>query len=138
MKNTFLILLLFIAVAVKAQSQEGTTVTVSIDNVPGDEGKVIVSLFSKDTFMKAPPLQTANSKIENGNISLTFNGVTPGEYAIISYHDKNDNDKIDMSATGMPTEAYGISNNPMSFGPPQWEEARFEVAEEPVTLKIRY
>ncbi|MGB7786281.1 MAG: DUF2141 domain-containing protein [Salinimicrobium sp.] len=138
MKNIFLILLLFAAVAVNAQTTEGTTITVSIDNVPDGQGKVIVSLFNQDTFMKAPPIQSESSSIKDGKISVSFTGVAPGEYGVISFHDRNDNGKIDMNSTGIPTEAYGVSNNPMSFGPPQWSEAKFEVTGEPVELKIRY
>ncbi len=138
MKTKLFILLLFAAVAVSAQTEEGTTVTVTIDNVPGDEGKVIVSLHNQDTFMKTAALQTESSSIKDGKVTVNFNGVAPGVYAVLSFHDRNDNGKIDMSSTGMPSEAYGVSNNPMSFGPPQWSEAKFEVTEEPVELNIRF
>lgn len=122
----------------QAQETSGTQVTVTIPNVPGNEGKVIVSLFDEETFMTAPPLQSGTSEIKEGKATFTFEKVPAGEYGVISFHDKNDNGKIDMEATGMPTEAYGVSNNPMSFGPPQWSEARFEVSEAPVSLEIRY
>ena len=117
---------------------EGTEVTVIVQNVPGNEGKVVISLFNEETFMKAPPLQTEAVAIEDGKATVTFKNVVAGEYGIISFHDKNDNGKIDMQANGMPTEAYGVSNNPMSFGPPQWSDARFEVADQPVIMELRF
>ena len=138
MKNKFLILFLFAAVNVNAQTETGTSVTVIIDNVPGDQGKVVVGLHNQDTFMKSDPIQEESTTIEDGKISVTFKDVLPGEYGLISYHDRNDNGKIDLNLNGRPIEAYGVSNNPMSFGPPQWSEAKFEVLVEPVELKIRY
>lgn len=122
----------------QAQEPTATTVTVTISNIPGDEGKAVISLFNEESFMKAPPVKTGSAEIQEGKASFVFEDITPGEYGVISFHDKNDNNQIDMQANGMPTEAYGVSNNPMSFGPPQWSEAKFEVREEPVKLEIRY
>ncbi|HER41187.1 MAG TPA: DUF2141 domain-containing protein [Salinimicrobium catena] len=122
----------------QAQETSGTQITVTIPNVPGNEGKVIISLYDEETFMKALPLQNGTSEIKDGKATFTFKEVPAGEYGIISIHDENNNDRIDMEPTGMPTEAYGVSNNPMSFGPPQWSEARFEVSDEPISLEIRF
>lgn len=121
-----------------AQENRGTNITVTIPNVPGNDGKVIVSIFTKDTFMKAPPVQTQTSTITDGKATVTFSNIEPGEYGIISFHDKNDNGQIDMEATGMPTEAYGVSNNPPSYGPPQWNDAKFTVADKPINMELRY
>ena len=44
---------------------------------------------------------------------------------------------MDFDTNGMPLEMYGISNNVMSYGPPQWSDAKFEVSSEPVSLTIR-
>lgn len=37
----------------------------------------------------------------------------------------------------MPKENYGISNNNMSYGPPVWQEAKFEVNSENLEMEIR-
>lgn len=137
MKNLFFFALLLSCFTSFSQ-ENSNTVTVTISNVPSEEGKVILSLHSEETFMKTNPVQKEISLIENGKASVTFQNVEPGVYGVIGFHDKNNNDRIDMSSTGMPTEAYGVSNNPMSFGPPQWTEAKFEVTNEPVTLEIRF
>ena len=47
-----------------------------------------------------------------------------GHYAMAVMHDKNSNGRADIF-----TEGFGFSNNPsLSFGPPEHEEALFEVA----------
>jgi uncharacterized protein (DUF2141 family) len=50
-------------------------------------------------------------------------------WAISAHQDRNDNDKIDKNALGIPTEPYGFSNNPKrGFGPPKFDEVSFKIA----------
>jgi len=114
---------------------EGTTLTVTVAlNSTG--GHVLFSLHNESTFMK-DPLEAASSEIIDGKATVTFNNVKPGTYGIMVVHDKNDNKRMDFEPSGMPKEAYGMSNNPMSYGPPQWNDAKFEVANTPIDVDIR-
>ena len=119
-----------------SQSQESNTITVTIENIKNNDGKVLLSLHNKDTFMKGPGIQNTESKIVDGKISLTFKNVEPGTYAIMALHDENENRRMDFQDNGMPKESYGMSNNPMSFGPPQYAQAKFEINDEDVEMKI--
>lgn len=116
---------------------EKRTITASVTNVTSNSGKVSFALYDKDTFMKQP-LQAKKASIENGVSTVTFENVAPGNYAILCFHDKNDNDKMDFLESGMPAEDYGASNNVMSFGPPQYEDAKFTVSDKDVSLKIKF
>lgn len=138
MKNILLFTLFLFSVSVASSQEISNTITVSVSNISSDEGKVIMSLHSEDTFMKTAPVQMETALIDNGKASVTFKNVEPGVYGIIGFHDKNNNDRIDMSSNGMPVESYGVSNNPMNFGPPQWSEAKFEVLDQPLNLEIRF
>lgn len=119
-------------------SQEGITITVTVDNVANNEGVVAMALHSKNTFMQTAPLQAKNSKIENNKIVITFENVTPGEYAVLGNHDANNNGKMDFRENGMPLEAYGASNNVMNFGPPNFGDAKFTVGDEDISLNIKF
>lgn len=121
-----------------AQEINGQTITVTIDNVSNNNGKVLFSLHTSNTFMKGPGIQNAESKIENGKVIVTFKDVTPGIYAIMALHDENDNNRMDYEENGMPKENYGTSNNVMSFGPPQFVDSKFEVSNEDLEIKIRF
>lgn len=118
---------------VSAQKQK---ITASVVNATSDQGKVSFALYNKETFMKTP-LDAKNSKIVDGKSTVVFE-VEAGEYAIICFHDKNDNDKMDFQENGMPMEDYGASNNVMSFGPPQYLNSKFTVAKEDVALEIKF
>ena len=118
-------------------SSQKKTITATVVNVTSDSGKVSFALYNKDTFMKTP-LQAKNGKIEEGKSTVTFEDVEPGDYAVICFHDKNDNDKMDFQENGMPMEDYGASNNVMSFGPPTYSNAKFTLADKDITLEIKF
>ncbi|MEO9511510.1 MAG: DUF2141 domain-containing protein [Flavobacteriaceae bacterium] len=121
-----------------AQETTGINIKVSISNVTSNEGKVMVGLHTADTFMKGPGMQNLESAIENGTVSFTFKDIAPGTYAIMALHDANENSRMDFEANGMPKESYGLSGNDMSFGPPSFSNAKFEVKEKDLEFEIRF
>ena len=114
---------------------EGTTIIVTVP-VVSEGGSVLAALDDEAHFMKNG-LQSQEGIIENGQSTITFTNVTPGTYAVVLFHDKNGNKQMDFDMNGMPMEAYGVSNNVMSYGPPQWIDSKFEVGTEPIELEIR-
>ena len=76
-------------------TEEKRTITASVTNVTSDSGKVSFALYDKDSFMKKP-IQAKNGEIVKGVSTVTFENVAPGDYAVICFHDKNDNDKMDF------------------------------------------
>ena len=70
--------------------------------------------------MKSDGLIMKKDKSEKGKLTLIFENVLPGEYAISALHDANDNQRMDFQANGMPIENYAMSNNPMLMGPPNF------------------
>ncbi|WAC03234.1 DUF2141 domain-containing protein [Lacinutrix neustonica] len=121
-----------------AQQNQNHDITVTIDNVKNDVGKVVLGLHTEATFMKTEAVQTAESKIENGKITITFKNVAPGTYGIMALHDENENGRMDFESNGMPAESYGMSNNPLSYGPPRYSDAEIEVKDEDLNLTIRF
>lgn len=140
MKTLTLIFTLLLSVTLSnAQETEGgQTITVTIENITNNNGNVLLSLHTKDTFMKGPGIQNKESKIVDGKIEVTFENVAPGTYAIMGLHDENENKRMDFEDNGMPKESYGMSNNDMSFGPPQYEMAKFDVGIEDLEMKIKF
>ena len=128
-------ILFFLAENITAQNN---TITVIVENVTSDKGEVSYALFTKENFRKEP-VKSASTIIKDGKSVVVFKDVSAGEYAIICFHDKNNNDKMDFQPNGMPLEDYGVSNNAMNrFGPPQYEQAKFMVADKNVSLKIKF
>jgi len=133
--------LMFTATFLYAQNtstsiSEGTTITVSVP-CKSNEGNVLIGLYTEATFLKAAPNMSLSAEIVDGKATATFENVAVGTYGISLFHDKNSNKQMDFDLNGMPVEPYGVSNNTMSFGPPQWSDAKFEVADQPVIIEIR-
>lgn len=118
-------------------AQEKGSITAEVINVSSEGGKVGFALYDQASFI-LQPIQAAKAKIVAGKSIVTFENVAFGEYAILCYHDKNDNGKMDFSPNGMPIEDYGASNNIMTYGPPRFEDAKFVFHEKNVSLKIKF
>ncbi|PKV50350.1 uncharacterized protein (DUF2141 family) [Aquimarina sp. MAR_2010_214] len=116
---------------------EGVTITVTVPNITSSEGEVLFGLYDEHTFMKSAPIKGKKSTIVDGVAKITFSNVPKGVFAISCFHDTNGNNRMDFEPNGMPKEDYGVSNNNMSYGPPLWNEAKFEVSSENLELEIR-
>lgn len=119
------------------KAQDSTSITVLVENIQDHTGEVHFALYTKDNFMNEPGLR-ASSKIENGTAVAVFNDIPAGIYAVTCFHDQNGNNQMDFEATGRPLESYGVSNNIFNmYGPPTWNDTKFEVSEEPVRLLLK-
>ena len=120
----------------EVSQEEGITISVKIDNVKNNTGTVYFSLHTKDTFMRSDGVQKVQSKIKDNKVNVTFTNVPKGTYAITCVHDENNNGRMDFDEGGMPKEDYGMSNNPMSYGPPEFGPSKFMVKDSDLNLKI--
>ncbi len=60
--------------------------------------------------------------------SKNFYGLKPGSYAVALYADKNSDSKLNTNAFGIPSEGFGISNNPKAkTRAPKFTEASFDL-----------
>lgn len=116
---------------------QNRTITATVINISSNDGKVGFALYNKATFMQTP-IQGKDVEIINGKSVVIFKNVVPGEYAVVCYHDKNNNGKMDFSPQRMPLEVYGSSNNHMAFAPPTFENAKFVVSDKDVSLDIKF
>jgi uncharacterized protein (DUF2141 family) len=70
--------------------------------------------------------------------SAVFTNLRPGTYAVIAFHDENDNGKLDENGWGVPTEGYGFSNNAEGFlGPASFKDAAVTLDQADKTVEIR-
>ena len=118
---------------------ENATITVTVPNVSSADGTVIFALYdSNEKFMKREPLDSKSGNIANDTTTITFENILPGTYAIVCLHDKNGNQRMDFTSEGMPAEDYGISNNVVLMGPPNFEDAKFVVGNKSLDLTIKF
>lgn len=121
-----------------AQDEFGASITVTVENAKNDNGKLLIGLHTEENFMKGAGIDGQQTEIIDGKGTVTFKNVKPGEYAIMVLHDENNNQRMDFEESGMPKESYGMSNNPRSFGPPIYADAKFEVGKDDMEMAIRF
>ncbi len=106
------------------------TVQFNIEGIQHDKGKLYIQLFKgENNFKKGEAHNVAIVNAKQGQVTVTFNDVEPGDYAIRYFHDENSNQGFDNNMFGMPIEGYGFSNNaPVNFGPPSYQQMTFMVS----------
>lgn len=76
-----------------------------------------------------------------GTQSVVFTNLEPGTYAIIVFHDENDNGKLDETPWGVPAEGYGFSNNAEGFlAAPAFKDAAVTLghSDREIAITLRY
>jgi len=115
-----------------------TSIDLTITDISSNDGKMMIALYdSEDNFLNKRYKGTIAAISEN-KIRVTFTDIPVGEYAISTFHDENENQKFDMRLGMFPKEDYVTSNYAKGFfGPPSWEDAKFTVEDEPLTISLK-
>ena len=115
-------------VNLSAQSEE---LTVKVTGIKKNKGEIACALFKTPEGF---PMDLSKSQLiwmaaDSGEVNCKFTELTPGDYSLSVAHDENGNKKVDTNFVGMPTEAWGVSNNirPLMRAP-RWQEAQFTVS----------
>lgn len=104
-------------------------------------GQIAVSLYPDDKSR----FLTHKGKLITGRIDAAA-PVTriclwlqaPGWYAVAAYHDADGNHKFNRNAIGIPTEGFGLSNNPPTpLALPSLSASRFQARAGDNTIHIR-
>ena len=117
-----------------------TKLTVALSGFENSKAHAIVKLYRNGQDVLGPPYQLIRSVIRDNKASITFDDLTPGEYAVVAFHDENDNGKIDHNFLGMPTEALGFSNGfvaGITTGMPTWDKLKFKLDANGRSLNIK-
>src|SRR5260370_10762685 len=138
---------LFIASAlasvVIAGPASAARIIVTIDGLHNAQGNIFIGLYANPSKFLNGNQNDAMKKIKASTapVTVTFDNLPPGTYAVGAYHDENANDHLDTNLLGMPVEGYALSNGVRAlFAKPNFSEAAFTVGagDKPVALHIRY
>ena len=112
-------------------SQEPHTLTVAVEGVANSRGVVGVLVFSSaDGWPErfAAALRSKAVLAQKGLTEIVISGLEKGEYAVVVLHDENENKKLDRNWLRLPTEQWGMSNNPKhSLSAPSFSDASFRL-----------
>ena len=114
---------------------------VTVNNVRREKGFIVADLHDDviENFLDSEKVVLRiRATPTKGQTKFCIPLTKPGDYAVAFYHDKNGNKKFDKNFLRIPSESFGISNNP-KFGlrAPDYEEAAFNVPENGTQIDIR-
>jgi uncharacterized protein (DUF2141 family) len=89
------------------EAASATIVHVIVENVESNDGTVNVAVCDTDFSPDGCPYKTS-APASQGFMEMVFDDVPPGNYAVVGYHDVNDNDEFDKFLS-MPREPYALS-----------------------------
>ena len=126
MKRTSTFIAAIFAATLAAPIASASDLTINIEGIQDAGGTINLGLFDEETYKGDGAVNGANLTVEGDAVTVTFEGLEPGEYAVRLYHDVNDDGEMNTTPFGMPTEPYAFSNDARGrFGPAKWKAAKF-------------
>ena len=122
-------------------------ITAIFQGLKSRDGYLRVSLYDRaDGFPNGSPvarrdflLPALDPKTPLDSLSVTFDGLPPGAYAVCAFHDRDGSGRLSENFLGIPQEEWGMSNDPRpKFRAPRFEQARLPLSPmEAKTITIR-
>lgn len=128
------------AFAVETQGCDGDAIRISVTSEEPAVGSIRAELYGGDPALFLEDdgkLQQIAVPVTENATEVCFPVSDAGTYAVSLFHDVNDDAKLDRNFVGLPTEPWGISNDPpFKMRKPTFEEASFDVPEGGTDIEI--
>ena len=117
--------------AFAAPVASAASLKLTIANVETGDGTLMIAVFDgQDSWTGDTAAMGVTADPETGRVSVTLDGLSPGEIGLKLFHDTDGDGDLDTGNLGIPSEPYGFSNDaPVRFGPPSWDKAKFTIVE---------
>lgn len=118
-----------------------TWLNVNVEGVRNGNGLITVTLYADDSrkfLAKKGSLDVLRFDATAGTTHACIFVPRPAVYAIAVYHDEDGSRKLNRNGLGIPTEAFGFSNNPSTIaGLPAFRAVRLNVSKPGLTTRIQ-
>lgn len=122
-----------------AAAQQSKQLTLNFTQLSKQASQLHVAVYFNADAMKVEQGIFNNIALVGDSPNYQFDltlAATTSEVAVLVFQDLNGNQQLDKNLFGIPTEPYGVSNNPSLMGPPSYEQARVMVNQSQQTLNI--
>ncbi len=118
-------------------SAHAADLKLEIADVKSNEGHLLIALYdSAESFLKKPAKALRVAAQANTN-SVQFTDLPVGDYAVVVFHDANNNGKLDRNPVGMPIEDYAFGNNAVgNMAAPTFLESKISVPEAGASARL--
>ena len=115
-------------------------VEVTVEGLRNTKGDVVVEIYpdaAKGFLTSRTRLGRTRAKAEPG-VRVCIPAPAAGWYAVVAYHDEDGDRHFSKNFLGLPSEGFGVSNNPPpALGKPSFSKVRFQVGEGETQTRIR-
>lgn len=109
-----------------APKASAASLSVALEDVRNDQGKVIVLIFDDWAAYAAFDFAQAAGYREvdaaGGRLQMDFPDLDAGPYAVFAFHDENGNQDLDMDGQ-IPLEGYSVSGDGALYDEPTFDQA---------------
>ncbi|OJW35272.1 MAG: hypothetical protein BGO54_03795 [Sphingobacteriales bacterium 46-32] len=120
---------------------QGSMQTVVLSGLGKKQGTLYIAWYNTEVNFKkqSTPVFTRSLAVdEQEQVSVVFENIPAGRYAIAVLLDQDGNKKMSTNLLGIPREKYGFSNNVYpAFRAANWKEASFELKNTDGEIRIR-
>lgn len=111
---------------------------ITITGFKKPDGKVYVGIYDSETSFLKKQKYGSIKHISGDKITVVFNDLPTGTYAVSCFYDVNNNGIMDTKMFGIPKEQFGTSNGAKGFfGPPKFKDAKFDLNQnKAISIKI--
>lgn len=128
---------------IMSNNERGLQLKVRVHGFKHGRGHAIARLYREgENVLAKTSFRRAMASISDGEAVCEFPELPAGAYALVVFHDENDNGQVDHRL-GMPAEPLGFSNGftlSLLSGMPTFEKLRFELgptqSAAPTTLEV--
>ncbi len=100
-------------------------------------GEISTGVFAREEDFPRPPAQRVSVSSDAKVVRVRFTDLSPGEYAVALFQDRNGNGRLDMNFAKTPLEPWGMSNDPRPpKRVPTWDDAKFTVPAEGAAIVV--
>ena len=118
--------------------------SVTVEGVVGSEGEIEAILYpGEDAWLDNDHPGTLKRRVAaadavDGVVTLVFDKLDPGPYALAIYHDADMSGELERGFMWAPKEGWAFSNNiTPRFGPPNYKKAKLDVGEDEVVTTVQ-
>jgi len=136
MKNYILCSILLAGLFASGQNHN---LKINVAGIHSEQGKIMYSMFSSKHGFPSDASKAVRKGmvlIEGDHVQIQVD-LPPGDYAVILFHDEDDNDDLKKNFIGMPKEGVGNSNNHRGF--PNYKKSVFTLSKDrTITINLWY
>tara|TARA_B100000686_G_C16711457_1_gene929402 strand:+ start:1117 stop:1527 length:411 start_codon:yes stop_codon:yes gene_type:complete len=115
--------------------------TIIIGQVEHNNGYIDVKIYAdKETFLKEElAVESIRKKATKGQTIVPLSKIHEGIFAVVVYHDEDNDGKLKTGFFWRPKEGFAFSNNYMPKGPPKFNKAKIFLKHgEPIIINLNY